>query len=229
MCLFKRIIRSPELALGGSVFDSVPSEQLDAARGRIKYDPREELRKEAELLRSEAKAAGFAEGHLEGMEAGRIQGLELGRVAAFQQFEMELQAELTGLRSELEQAMQRLSSATEQFYQQAENELATVGSDVVERILQAELQLSHEAVVSIVRAAISDVSQSRSVKVRLNPFDSALVQKHRDEILHAFNGLQQIEVVDDPTIAGGCIVESDHGVVDATIQTTLTLLDGEAA
>lgn len=227
--MFKRITRSENVATGSAVFEVVSPERLDAARGRIKFDPREELRRDAERFREEAQREGFAAGFSSGKEAGHTEGLELGRKEAFEQFEAQLEAELVEIRLNLNRALERLGPAVEIFFAQAEAQLAALGKDVVGRVLQSELKSNDEAILAIVKAAISDVAQSRSVRVRINALDAPCLAKNRDSILRAFAGLQSIEFIEDDMIEGGCIVECDHGVVDATTTTTLKLLEGDAA
>ena len=229
MYLSKRILHTAEATRGSAVFEDVSPDRLDAARGRIKFDPREELRPEAAILREEAEREGFAAGHAQGREAGHIEGLELGRREAFTQFETQLDEELKEIRHALVQAFERLTPAVELFYAEAEAQLALLAKDVVGRVLQAELKVNDEAIVAIARAAISDVAQSRSVKIRVNAVDAPVLTQHRETILRAFTGLRSIDIVEDNSIEGGCIVECDHGVVDATSTTALRLMEGDAA
>ncbi len=68
------------------------------------------------------------------------------------------------------------------------------------------------------------MTHSRHARIRLNPFDGAILQNHRTELLAASGSLRDIELVDDPTIVGGCVIETEGGLVDATTETRLELL-----
>ena len=41
------------------------------------------------------------------------------------------------------------------------------------------------------------------------------------------SSLRNVEFVADPTVTAGCVIETDGGVVDATVDTKLATLDEE--
>ena len=226
--MFDAVNRS-EPVIAAPLFEVVAPERLQRYKGRNKIDPKEEIRREAEAARAQAQEDGFALGKQQGYEEGHAEGLELGRAEAFAQHQMELRQELADMRLEWEQVLNQLASAVEAFYQEAEDRLSLLAMEVVRRVLAAELEIRDDAVVAITRAAMTEVAQSRSVKVRVNPFESPLLKRYRDALLNEFSQVRALEIVDDPTITHGCVVESDHGTVDATVETSLNLLEQEAA
>lgn len=96
---------------------------------------------------------------------------------------------------------------------------------IARAVVRHELSLAPDALVSIVRAALDDLSAEGGVVLRVHPDDEAILQPHVGSL-----GLPpsvQVALVGDPAVErGGCIVESGAGRVDATIERTLTLMEG---
>jgi flagellar biosynthesis/type III secretory pathway protein FliH len=61
----------------------------------------------------------------------------------------------------------------------------------------------------------------------INPADFALFESHRDALMVQSRELESIEIVQDNTIKSGVMVETDAGLIDATVQTRLELIDNE--
>jgi flagellar assembly protein FliH len=82
-------------------------------------------------------------------------------------------------------------------------------------VLRSELALRPECVATVAEQAIDALLLSaRHIVLRVHPDDHAIIAGHSAEAIAA----RGARVVSDPTIArGGCRVESDIGLVDATI------------
>lgn len=189
------------------------------------------------MERQAAVDAGFVEGQSSGFtagyEAGRIEGHAEGFVAgeaeARAAFSTALNEELANFVAGLQAVSDQLPFAIERWYRDAENQLSAIATEVVGRVLKAELKSQPESVLALVKTAISEVAPARSVKVRLNPGDAIYIARNREAIERACQGLKAIEIVEDESISGGCIVESDHGLIDATVESTIGLLEDHAA
>lgn len=220
---------SASSSIGSGVFEQITPDRLAAARGKTRVDLEAETRRmieqEREAARQQGAQMGFAEGHAEGYAAG----VEQGRQEAYAQYLEELRQELAVLRGDLEKAFGQIEVATEQFYASAELQMAAMTARFAERVLEHELRTQPDAILDLIRAALREVVSAREVRIRLNPFHSERLQAERETILREFSSLRGIEIVDDPEMDLGCVVESDHGVVDARLQTTFTLLEEDAA
>ncbi|MBL8060928.1 MAG: hypothetical protein JNK63_09465 [Chthonomonas sp.] len=206
------------------IFETVTEDKLRAARSRSTTRSRA-----LDAAREEAKQSAYAEAFELGQVAGYAEGFETGRQEAVARFTAELEVELEQITKEIQATFDQLTSAVESFYLDAEKQLAAVAKDVVARVLDAELNITEDAIIGIVRAAISEVAQSREVVVRLNTAHKPLLEANRESLLRAFSSIKSLEFISDPDITHGCIVEGSHGSVDATLNATLRLIEGEAA
>jgi flagellar biosynthesis/type III secretory pathway protein FliH len=181
----------------------------------------------------EAKRLAAARGHAEGFEQGHASGLQLGfeegRTRGFEQAKREgdeaRAVELKRFTADLNAMTDRLQGAVAQWFVSSEERMAELTIKAVKKLLAAELEISRDSAIEIVKEALREVTHSRHVRIRVNPFDSATLRDHRQELLSAAENLRDVEIVSDPAITGGCMVESDGGVVDATLDTRLSLLE----
>jgi flagellar assembly protein FliH len=104
---------------------------------------------------------------------------------------------------------------------------------ISERVINRELATDEKAIRGVIDAALDELGRSGIVIARVNPDDAAAL---RDAIRHdEWHPLPtvELEIAADSDIArGGCVLESDYGQVDATVETQIAqltrLLDEEA-
>lgn len=184
-----------------------PPEQRKGNRiAEVVRQQKEEIRKEAH---EEGYRAGLQSGHAEGYEAGK------------QEADQRYGAEIAEFVSHLESTEARIDVEFDRFIQEAEDQLAALAVVIAERILRTELHQTREAIIAIAKDAIKEVRHGTTVRIRVNPFDGTVVDARAGELLAASSGLRNLEIVRDPTIQGGCVIEGDGGVVDARIESAL--------
>lgn len=129
--------------------------------------------------------------------------------------------------SKLEMA-ERLIQAAEHsvnYLAHLENKIATLVMTAVRKILSefddAELTLR------VVHRALQVVRNQPQVTIRVHP-DQELTLRSRlgERLLAEYSEISAIEVIADPRLAmGGCILETEIGVVDASIEVQLQALE----
>jgi flagellar assembly protein FliH len=103
----------------------------------------------------------------------------------------------------------------------AEPEIVRLSVAVAERILNAHVAQQPEAVLDMVRSAITRLVNRETVTVRVNPADIALMREHRDHLM-AMNDIDNMRVIEDQRVdRGGVVIETDAGTIDAKISTQL--------
>ena len=150
----------------------------------------------AELER-EAFMKGYAQGERSGAEAAARRGeATLRRLA-------QTVEELAGLRTELVQRTER---------QVVELALAIAG-----RVLRREVSLDRELLVAMSRVALERLGENVSATIRLNPDDYAFIGAQAQ-----VGESSLVRVVADPLVSsGGCLVQSDFGLIDVGIDAQL--------
>lgn len=110
-----------------------------------------------------------------------------------------------------------------------------IGVEVAHRIVRRELRTDPGMVSRTVGAALEQVAAASETRVRVHPLDAQVLQESIREIVPAPDEAAALEIIPDGSIErGGCVVESDRGIVDARLQTQFEemqarLLDGLSA
>jgi flagellar assembly protein FliH len=176
-------------------------------------------------IMKDAERIGYDHGRASGYEEGYQDGRAFGISEARSEFDQALADELARFVEELNKFSESLQVQVNHWFEASENRITDLAMAAVRKILVSELELSRDSALEIVKDALGEVTHSRHVRIRVNPFDSVILREHRQEIMSAAENLRDIEIVTDPAILGGCMIESDGGVVDATVETKLILLD----
>jgi len=112
----------------------------------------------------------------------------------------------------VDQSVEYLSQLEQQVVDLVFKSLQKVVGDMGERDL----------VVKVVRHALAVVRTQPQVTVRVAQNEVEMVQSRLSEILSDYPGISFLEVVGDSRLAlGGCLLETEMGVVDASIDVQL--------
>lgn len=200
---------------GATPFEAsmIPLSELPPPEQRKGNRIAEVVRQQKEEIRKSA----YDEGYRLGLQSGHTDGFQAGKDEADRKYEVEI-ARFVG---HLQAAEQRIDEEFDRFLAEAEEQLSSLAVIIAERLLRTELHQTREAVVAIAKDAIKEVRHGTSVRIRVNPFDGTVVDARAGELLAASSGLRKLDVVRDPSIQGGCVIESDGGVVDARIEMAL--------
>jgi type III secretion protein L len=143
-------------------------------------------------------------------EEQRIKGYEDGQEAC---------------RSEYTEKVLEVALQSVEYIEGLEQTIVKVVTAAVERVI-GELD-DNERIVRIVRTALSAVRNQKRVVVRVAPADEkAVTEGLASMISHSHGASGYLDVVMDPRLpAGSCILESELGVVDASLKTQLRALE----
>jgi flagellar assembly protein FliH len=135
----------------------------------------------------------------------------------------------------LANAGQALIVFEEQMIARYAPELARLALEIAEKIVHRTVAAEPEIVASVLERARQEVVDARWIRIRLNPADHELLAEMRPDLLAMGNEKgREIEVVSDVELSrGGCRLETEMGVVDATVPTQVEevrrqLLDEDA-
>jgi type III secretion protein L len=114
-------------------------------------------------------------------------------------------------------------SRTVGWFEQVESQMVELVIQSTEKIL-GELE-DVELLTRVVQSAMRVMRNQKQVTLRVNPDMVEPVQKRLADILGEFPGVTFVDVAADARLRrGGCILESELGVVDASIEIQLDAL-----
>jgi flagellar assembly protein FliH len=159
--------------------------------------PAEEM---AALVRS-ARQQGYQDGYRDGM-------------AALENFKQSYASQITAQVGALTQS---LTGQLEDLQQDMARALAVSATHLARQIVRSELVTRPELVVRVAEEALEALMLSAThITLRVHPDDHVLVMQGAADVLAA----RGARVISDATLLrGGCMVESDIGIIDASIET----------
>lgn len=105
-------------------------------------------------------------------------------------------------------------------------ELRGLAVRIAEKILGRTLALAPESVVDIAVEAMRHAGEPRAMRLRCHPDDLALLESGRPRLLERCASLGSLQLEADETVArGGCVLESELGVVDARLTVQLDAIE----
>jgi flagellar assembly protein FliH len=148
-----------------------------------------------------ARQAGYQDGYRDGLVA--LDGFKQSYAA---QTTAQIGAMLASLTTELASLQQDMART-----------LAVTAIQLARQIVRCELASRPELVATVAHEAIDTLLLSAEhITLRVHPDDQALVAQGAAEVLAA----RGARLVADPAVTrGGCVVESDIGVIDASLET----------
>ncbi|MFQ3640329.1 MAG: type III secretion system stator protein SctL [Chloracidobacterium sp.] len=106
-----------------------------------------------------------------------------------------------------------------------EREVLRLALRIAEKIIGREIETQDTTLLDIVRAALRNIRQASAVTICVNPADVPKLERHREAIETLRRG-QFVNIVPDTRVSvGGCILESESGIVDAQLDTQLRVLE----
>jgi type III secretion system HrpE/YscL family protein len=139
------------------------------------------------------------------------------------------QARQEGYQSGLVQWNETLAAAfvaRDEYLARNEAMLVRLAVRLAEKVIGEELRSDPGTILRIVRESLRTVRRERHLLLTVNPTEKELVRARIEELRVTLGGTREIEVAGDPKVApGGCIVESELGIIDAQVSTQLACLE----
>lgn len=105
-------------------------------------------------------------------------------------------------------------------FSEFENDVIEVVGDALRKIL-GEID-SDELISKVVKNALATVRNQKKVTVIINPADSEMVHSQINDLLASYPSINTIDILTDGRVGvGGCKLETEMGVVDASLEVQL--------
>jgi flagellar assembly protein FliH len=147
----------------------------------------------------------------EGYQHGWEEGNQQGYAAYLQQ---------------LEEAKNITLSAKEDYdayLESAEKTILELSIKIAGKILDAKIEENNEYFLSLLKRAVKEVKEHQSVQMYIHPEHYQSVITRKEELLSVFPHQANLNIYPDHDLPkDGCIIESDYGRIDASIDTQLT-------
>jgi type III secretion protein L len=147
---------------------------------------------------------------------------ERQRVFIFQEARDEALVEVEAQRvTELARAKMQAGS----ILAEAEPELIELACRIAEKIIGRDLEREPELLLEICANAIENLRAAKAMLLRVHPKDAKVLREKRPELIELIGRSVDIAIRDDAEVQpGGCIVQTEFGVMDAQLETQFKAL-----
>ncbi|MFP4496743.1 MAG: FliH/SctL family protein [Vulcanimicrobiota bacterium] len=166
--------------------------------------------KTAAEMKEQARKDGYEKGYNEGLEEGQSKGYEDS---------LERGDEIA---RRAEQAEEEISKSLDRLMENLEPRILELSKVVIKKILNKELEQDDEQILRTIREASRELTRRDIVQITVNRSEVEKIIKERENLISSSDLISDIEVLPKDDIEkGGCLVSSQAGIVDATIDSQL--------
>ncbi|MDQ3809385.1 MAG: FliH/SctL family protein, partial [Chloroflexota bacterium] len=154
---------------------------------------------------------------LQGYAVGYEQGLAEGRAAG--------EAALAESIAQLQRLLAGVVENHSEFFRSAERQVVDLAQQIAQKVVEREVENIPDLAVGVIRSALQEMDASTAVRVRVAPDDAELLRRRWSQVVPPGVNPERIELLADERIsAGGAIIDTTSGQVDAQLETKLSQL-----
>jgi len=166
-------------------------------------DAMDKAKRQVGDLKSNARKEGYDTGFEGGFRKGKESAKE--EFSPFLETTQQLIGELSGFRKDM--------------YDKVEREMVEMVISLAKKVIHFEFSTREDAVQDMIRLAVQSVLDRESMVIKIHPTDKEYAESFRPELHHMFSEIKNITFEAHSGIArGGCVVETNFGVIDARIE-----------
>ncbi len=201
-----------EMAPSEEKSDGVKSEPADERPGTDDFQSAA-INMDAFISKEEANRR-EKEAYQKGFYQGREEGVRLGQEEIKPYVEM------------IEAIVKEWEERKERFFEENELVVVRLAFEIAKKVVHQEISANPDLILYVVREALKKAAGSQNLTVRLNPQDVAVLEKGKEERLPELKKFERLEIVADEKIErGGCILETDSGLLDAQLAVQLKKIE----
>ena len=192
-------------------FDKASVNKAKEGVKEILKDTLDKAKRQATDIKDHAQKQGHDEGYAEGFKSGEDAARE--ELKPFLETVEGLVSTLTGFRKDM--------------YDKVEREMVEMVIRLAKKVIHFEFSTRDDAVQEMIRLAVQSVLDRESMVIKINPKDKGYAESFRPELHNLFGDIKNITFEEHSGVErGGCVVETNFGVVDARIDNLEEQMDG---
>ncbi|MDI6734806.1 MAG: FliH/SctL family protein [bacterium] len=151
--------------------------------------------------------------HQEGFDAGKEKGIKAGEESLKKMF------------SEIQNVLIEAKNKRAEIIHANQEMIVELAFMIAKKIIKAESITNKETLLKNLNAALKKLKDKEKIKVKLNPVYLAELGNMKERLLAQASGLEGITFEEDQNIEpGGCLIETNFGLIDATISSQLEVI-----
>jgi flagellar assembly protein FliH len=184
-------------------FDQLNVDKAKKGVKQLLKDAMDKAKKQAGELKSNARKQGY--------DAGFEDGFNKGKEAAKEEFTPVLETS--------QHLVEELSEFRKEMYDKVEREMIEMVIALTKKVIHFEFSTREDAVQDMIRLAVQSVLDRESMVIKIHPTDKEYAESFLPELRHMYSEIKNITFVANSGLErGGCIIETNFGVIDARIE-----------
>ena len=128
--------------------------------------------------------------------------------------------------SEWNHILARTTLRIEELTKSWEETMLRLSVRVAEKIIGEQLRLHPDTIVEIVREVLKGTRPGKHLVIQVNETEAGQVRARLDHLKESLGVSSEIEIVASVSVRpGGCVIESELGIIDARLETQLKCLE----
>lgn len=157
-----------------------------------------------------------------------VEGRQAGQRAVEETVRQQLGQQLATLMPALEQAVQDIRHAKQDWLTHWEKSAVHVAAAIAGRLVRRQVSKLPEVTLTLLREALELAAGSSELRIQLNPADHEALEPQVQALVQELSGLGAAEVVADPRVSpGGCRVQTRFGAIDQQFEAQLARIEEE--
>ena len=125
----------------------------------------------------------------------------------------------------LQDWVRMIQSEKEELIRRYEKDVVELAFQIGEKVLAREIQTQPEAVIDSVRAGLQKIVNAEDVTLRVNPEDMKILETVQEELAKELTKGGPLHLqTDDSVSRGGCVLDTENGILDGQLDNQLDRL-----
>ncbi|MCP5492145.1 MAG: HrpE/YscL family type III secretion apparatus protein [Chlamydiales bacterium] len=102
---------------------------------------------------------------------------------------------------------------------ETQRQVLSIALKAAKKIVNKELEVNPNVIVDIVSGALRPVTQYRHIKIYIHKDDKERIEKEKDRVRQQLDHVETFSIIErDDIEKGGCIIETEAGIIDASLE-----------
>lgn len=146
------------------------------------------------------------------------QAFERGYQAGEKAARENIQRQAADIAARFGDSIEALSELEDKIFRQSEHNMVDLVLRIARKVINREVTTQPDIALELVRQCVTRISGSPFIRVRVSPEDYGHIYEFKSSIPVNPDRIKSFTIESDPSIeAGGCIVETNSGSVDARL------------
>jgi flagellar assembly protein FliH len=151
---------------------------------------------------------------LKGRDDGYAEGVKTGKDETTVAFEIKIDE----IQKKVATILETVENEKKQIYTNADHVLLKLSMEIAKKVVNCDVKVNKDIVLSVIRNALGYIGDKERIVIRVSPEDFDDVAGRKDFWTPVTDRMRNISIEADERIQiGGCIIESNAGMVDARL------------